>query len=109
MMRAVVLLILVAVAAPAAAQRVSKVDGNKLMSLCRSSDIKGCDGYVAGVADALAEVREDAHVACIPARVTNEQLRDVVLKYLHDEPQYRQLPGGHLAVHAFAKAWPCKK
>jgi hypothetical protein len=108
MMRAVILLALVA-ATPAAAQRVSKVDGNKLMGLCRSTDVKGCDAYVAGVADALAEVRDDAHVACIPPRVTTDQMRDVVLKYLHDEPQDRQLPGGRLTVHALAKAWPCKK
>ena len=108
MMRVVILLALVA-ATPAAAQRVSKVDGNKLASLCRASDVKGCDAYVAGVADALGELREDAHVACIPVRVTTDQMRDVVLKYLHDEPQDRELPGGRLTMRALAKAWPCKK
>jgi len=108
-MRLVLFAALVVSASPALAQRVSRVDGNKLMSLCRSSDVKGCDAYVAGVADALAEVRDDAHVACIPTRVTTDQLRDVVLKYLHDEPQDRELPGGRLAVHALAKAWPCRK
>jgi hypothetical protein len=97
-------------AAPVAAQaqRVSKVNGNRLLSLCSASDVKGCDAYVAGVADALAEAGE-IRQACIPVSVTTDQLRDVLLKYLHNEPENREMPGGRLAVRAFTKAWPCHK
>lgn len=93
-------------AAPAHAQRVSKVTGNSLLGLCSATDVKGCDAYVSGVADALAEAGE-TRAACIPASVTTQQLRDVVIKALRDQPQNREMPGGRLTVHAFEKAWPC--
>jgi hypothetical protein len=109
MRRAVLALALVAASVavgPARAQRVSKVDGNKLLALCSGTDIKGCDAYLAGVGDAMAEEPAPRR-ACIPPRVTGTQLRDVVIKFLREEPAKRELSGGSLTVHAFAKAFPC--
>jgi hypothetical protein len=94
--------------APAAAQRVSRVNGGKLMTLCGSTDVKGCEAYLSGVADAVGELK-DAHVACIPNSVTDRQMREVVLKLLHNEPQNLERPGGGLVLRAYAKAWPCNK
>lgn len=93
----------------AQAQRVSRIDGNKLMTYCTASrGTTGCDAYLDGIADAI-EAGGRAHApACIPAPVTTAQLRDVVVKYLHDNPQSRQLKAGTLTVRAFAAAFPCK-
>jgi hypothetical protein len=94
-------------AVPAAAQRVTKVDGNKLMSLCSGKSEVGCEAYLDGVADAMAE-EPSPRRACIPRNVTTAQLHDVVLKLLHDAPEKRELPAARIVVHAYAKAFPCK-
>jgi hypothetical protein len=93
-------------AAPAAGQRVTKLDGNKLLALCSGKNSVGCEAYLDGVADAMAE-EPTPRRACIPAAVTTAQLHDVVLKLLHNEPQKRELPAGRIVVHAYAKAFPC--
>ena len=93
---------------PAAAQRVAKIDGTKLMSLCGAADVKGCLAYMNGVADAMAEEPKPRR-ACIPPNVTAQQLRDVVMKLLRDEPEKRGYPAAKITVHAFAKAFPCGK
>ena len=99
--------LLLLAALPAQAQRVSKVSGNALMTLCSRTDIKGCDAYLDGIADAMAEEPAPRR-ACIPPSVTTPQLRDVVLKLLHDAPERRELPAARIVVHAFAKAFPCR-
>jgi hypothetical protein len=94
-------------AVPAAAQRVTKIDGNKLMSLCSGKNGVGCEAYLDGVADAMAEEPMPRR-ACIPRNVTTAQLHDVVLKLLHDEPEKRELPAARIVVHAYATAFPCR-
>jgi hypothetical protein len=91
---------------PAQAQRVSKVDGNHLLTLCTTSEVKNCEAYVNGIADAMAEEPAPKR-ACVPPRVTSQQLRDVLVKFIRDNPAKRELSGAALSVHAFAKAFPC--
>jgi hypothetical protein len=98
------LALVVAVSAPAMAQRVSKVNGNRLLALCKQTDITGCDAYVAGVADTLTE----KHAACIPPQVTTDQLRAVVLKTLNQHPEKRELSGAVIVLHSLTTAYPCK-
>jgi hypothetical protein len=105
-MRHVILAAALLAALPAHAQRVSKVNGSKLMAFCSGEDIKGCDAYLAGVADAMAEEPAPRR-ACIPNAVTGVQLRDVVLKLLRDAPEKRELPAARIVVHAYGKAFPC--
>lgn len=45
---------------------------------------------------------------CIPERVTQGQLQDVVVKYLESQPSRRHLPAGILVTVALAEAFPCK-
>jgi hypothetical protein len=97
---------LVLAAAPAFAQRVTKIDGNKLLTLCSTSDVKNCYAYLDGIGDALAEEPQPRR-ACIPPSVTTQQLRDVLLKSLRNTPETRNLPAARLAVNAFGKAFPC--
>jgi hypothetical protein len=106
MIRSIVVLVAIVAALPAQAQRVSQINGNRLMALCRTAELTGCDAYLAGIADAIAEAPEP-HLACIPPVVTAAQLRAVVLKLLHDEPDKREKPAAEIVVHAYGKAFAC--
>lgn len=91
------------------AQRQSKVDGNKLLSLCTGPKNEQCDIYLSGVADAEGAAGKEKAVACIPEAVTGTQLREVVVKYLKAHPEDRQMKAGHLALKAYAEAFACSK
>ena len=92
----------------AQAQRLSKVNGAKLMSICNAGRSTDCDAYLSGVADAIGAAGRDHAAACIPDAVTGVQLREVVKKFLRDHPQDMQKPAGELVTHAFAADFPCK-
>ena len=93
----------------ALAQRESNVNGSKLLGFCTSSATANCDAYLSGVADAIAAGGPSHAEACIPTAVTGKQLREVVVKYLHDHPQDLQLKAGTLTLHAYAGAFACRK
>jgi hypothetical protein len=94
-------------AGAAHAQRISKVNGSKLLTLCTAGRPTDCDAYLSGVADAFASAGKVGGV-CIPVAVTGLQLRLVATRYLHDHPQELELPAGDIATHAFKAAFPCK-
>ena len=106
MKRIVLTLALFAAVLPAHAQRVSKIDGNRLMGLCTGKEPKLCEAYVSGVADAIAE-EGPARRACLPTTVVTQQMVDVVVKYLRNTPEQRDRSGAYLSYHALEKAWPC--
>lgn len=90
------------------------VRGNDLLRYCADSSTPSeqglCIGYIEGVedySDALSEVR-DKHPQCVPAGVEAGQLKDVVVKYLRDNPARRQVFAGVLVYDAIATAWHCK-
>jgi hypothetical protein len=64
--------------------------------------------YVAGVLDALMLNASNAPV-CIPAESTLAQARDVVCKYLRDNPAKRHYNTASSVWSAQSQAWPCKK
>lgn len=110
---------LLAAAAPAAAQRISKVDGNRLLILCGkgnpmpfspgappSAGRQECEAYISGVADMLAN--DTPRRACIPTNVEMGQLRQVVLKALANHPEATQQPAARLVPRALAEAFPCR-
>jgi hypothetical protein len=92
----------------ASAQRISPLNGNRLLTLCTSRDAAGCDAYLSGIADAITVQGRAAAAACIPGEVTGTQLREVAVKYIRAHPERLQEKAGHLAVEAFARAFPCK-
>ena len=100
--------LMLAMAPAAHAQRVSKVDGNRLMAMCTVKSPGECDAYLSGVADSIEAGGRAKAEACIPAAVTGTQLRDVVIKYLRSNPQNRQMKAGALTTKAFAAAFPCR-
>jgi hypothetical protein len=95
-------------AGAASAQRISAVDGNKLLGFCSSKATAACDAYLSGVGDAIAAEGPGKAPACIPAAVTGTQLRDVTVKYLRAHPESRELKAGALTIKVFSAAFPCK-
>jgi hypothetical protein len=108
MMRLVLAMAMIGWAGAASAQRVSTVDGNKLLGFCTAKATVGCDAYISGVADAIAAAGPGKAMACIPSAVTGAQLRGVVVKYLKNHPETRELKAGELTIKALGQAFPCK-
>jgi hypothetical protein len=102
-----ILAALLFVTALPAAAFAAKLDGNALQARCSTGDVKGCEVYLQGFNAALAEFPDSTRQACLPEGVTGSQMRDVLLKFLRNEPQVRQRRAGDLIMHAFSKAWPC--
>jgi hypothetical protein len=61
-------------------------------------------GFILGVHD----VYED-QIICSGANVTGGQLRDIVRKFLENNPSERDLPAHLLVMIALGKAFPCEK
>jgi hypothetical protein len=79
-------------------------DGNALLSDCESNDAfsaGACLGYVTGAHDGLGP-----RLVLVPENATAGQIKDVVVKYLRDNPESRNLPAGVLVMLALVKAWP---
>ena len=108
MMRLVLVGAVMLGAGAAQAQRVSRVDGSRLLSMCMSSAKAECDAYLSGVADAIGVQGREHAAACIPTAVSGTQLREVVTKYISSNPQSRQQKAADLTLKAFAAAFPCR-
>lgn len=95
------------VASGALAQRLSSVDGTKLLTFCTGKVSPSCDPYLSGVADAFSA--GESKKICIPDAVSGNQLRDVVVKFLKDHPGDRELKAGTLTYRAYTSAFSCRK
>ena len=82
--------------------------GNDIYASCSSPSATRefglCIGYVAGLADAFLEEK----AFCPPTGVTIIQLKDVLVKYLQNNPEKRHM-GASEALLAFDQAFPCPK
>ncbi|MGI3777353.1 MAG: Rap1a/Tai family immunity protein [Janthinobacterium lividum] len=112
----VALAAVLALAAPAQAQRLSPVTGEALMKLCTSKTPVGCDAYVSGVGDeAVLLGRSNAEPTdgssmqfCIPADVKGSALRQTVVAWAQAHSEDSKLPAAMLVVHAFRASFPCR-
>lgn len=59
-------------------------------------------GYITGVHDALEQTNH-----CSPSNATAGQVRDVVRRYLDQNPEFRNFDADILIRIALSKAWPC--
>ncbi|MFZ4382868.1 MAG: Rap1a/Tai family immunity protein, partial [Sandarakinorhabdus sp.] len=96
-------------------------DGNKLYRVCTAEkgeasyfqDIAFCTGYIAGVIDQIelsSEYTKNSSQACTPENATQGQLRDILIKYLRNNPEKRNLAGSTLVVLSMLEAFPnCSK
>jgi hypothetical protein len=98
---------------PAAA---GEITGNMMYSSCQQKngmpDRVTCLGYIRGAADAvmsLHDLNPGAIPVCMTGNETGEQLADVVVKFLRENPVERAANGGLIVTMALHEAWPCKK
>jgi hypothetical protein len=89
------------------------IDGNKLHEAC-SNEYDFCLSYVMGVHEAIGWiVTADGELAwvtyCVPPGVTNNRLRDVVAKYLRDNPSKRHAAAVFLVFSALRNSFPCNR
>lgn len=84
--------------------------GNDLFNRCVGSDALPayCIGYTTGVADTLGSGPLYDFAACLPDRVSKGQIRDIVVKYLQDNPQERHYAAVGLTAKALSLAFPCR-
>jgi|SRR6516162_10061913 len=81
--------------------------GNALFDSCNNpsdtSKQSYCLGYVAGV----SEVLEGMHIICTWGRLSPDQIKDEVVKYLREHPEQRNMDADDLTSIALALAFPC--
>lgn len=86
--------------------------GNGLLSLCESEtigDIAMCLGFIGGTskgAQIISSLNKSPFI-CVPPSVTFGQQRDVVTKYLRDNPSSRHEPAASLILVALYDAFKC--
>lgn len=69
-----------------------------------------CLGYLLDAVRTHAAVVQGGKVKpyyCIPAQVTDVQIKATVVKYLADNPQYRDADFGEVVTVALARQFPC--
>ena len=129
-----VLLLYSAIAFPTGVS-AEALDGNRLYSACTSESPAEkifCVGYIIGALEGLkygafiavsayeaahederttpefVDIMADLYLGyCIPGNANNEQVSDVVISYLRDNPSDRHNTARALITEAFVKAFPC--
>ncbi|GBR49884.1 hypothetical protein AA106555_0014 [Neokomagataea thailandica NBRC 106555] len=99
------------------AQRVSKVSGRMIGSMCSNARSAGlCDAYIAGVTDSevwskkFDEISNDANAPvafCVPASETTARLRESVVSWLHRHDDALTQPAAKGIYRALHEAYPC--
>lgn len=90
-----------------AVARAEFVTGNDLLSKMRSSevyDMMYALGYVLGVHDSF-----EGSTICTGSQVTAGQTRDVVKRFLENNPGQRDMSATVLSIVALMEAFPCKE
>ncbi len=92
----------------------SFIDGVELLSLCLDPEdgpfvTHGyCMGYISGIADAMGAGSEvNGYAACFPEGVAAGNLRDVVVRWLSDNPQAQHNNAEELVAEALSVFFPC--
>mgnify|MGYP001240467614 CR=1 FL=1 len=107
--------VLVTASFPTAAHAGFK-DGNRLLSDCDAGDSSrtdnlswgACMGYILGAADALGFWSAIASgTSCLPPTSQAGQVKDIVVKYLRDNPAKRHFEAHILIYGALKDAFGC--
>lgn len=95
-----------------AAEGFVSMSGNQLHWLCSSdsgTERAGvCFGYALAISDIAAQESPPSTI-CLPSKVTQKQVMDVVSLYLKQHPEERHHSAVSVAVDALGQAFPCKK
>lgn len=105
-----------------AGARADFMTGNTLYAHCTSanaSDQSFCFGYTAAIADAAqgppqplpggGEKSVAGYTQCGPETVTNQQVTDIVVRYLAAHPEIRHTAAWALVGSALEQAFPCPR
>lgn len=124
-----ILILLFSCATLASAQIPESLDrsGNAFVRLCSAIEkdprtkaeaelSARCAYYVLGVVQGVefgatvveAKGKKVPELFCRPSEVENGQLVKVVVKYIHDAPEFAHLPTPDLIINAMRRAYPCK-
>jgi hypothetical protein len=94
---------------------VSGLNGHDLLRLCTSragsSELNFCFGYIEGIRDSLiwvAVARKSKPPVAIPDKMTQEQLANVIVKYLNEHPEKQDRAAGLVVLVALKQAFPPK-
>ena len=96
-----------AIAAPAQAQRISRVDATGVLGQCEVTPAPLCEAYLVGFTD--AEGTNLPRRFCVPAATTPDQLRSAVIKFLRTNRADLNDSGAKQVAKALAHAYPCSK
>ena len=69
-----------------------------------------CLSYAMGVIDSMEAAVKDnllEPLFCMPPAVTNDQIEDIVVKYVENHPEKRHLKGAAIVQAAMVQAFPC--
>lgn len=92
----------------ASAQQIMEECSSELTS----SRALECVNYIEGIKDVLNYVRDHslikARLPCTPPRITIGQLRDVVVTFIQNNPQYYHIDGAPAVYAALISAFPCQ-
>ena len=94
--------------------------GNELYSQCQDGEKTNgaappawgyCLGYISGTFMATRGANKGVGrvTFCAPSKVTKGQVRDIVVKWLEDNPAQRHYMAPSLIASALSEAYPCKK
>ena len=88
-------------------------NGNELYRHCQNEQAESaeqkdtsagwCLGYILGAYDAVGK----NYAICIPSGVTTGQLKNVVMDWLLNHPEKRDLPAAGLVLDALLEKFPC--
>ena len=89
--------------------------GNRLWDACAADEQKEpvkamfCTTYILGAGETfqVLQVANQVRFYCVPAKVENGQVIDVVKLYLRDHPESRQYSSPTLIMLALKEKFPC--
>jgi hypothetical protein len=86
---------------------VAQNNGNDLLEYCTAQPQESyfragqCLGFINGV------TTTSTNLGCVPEGVTRGQAKDIVIRYLQQNPQRRHLGSSLLVEESFRNAFPC--
>ena len=102
-----------AVVGHASKAEASFYSGNELLERCESDSAarrNACVGFLAGIHDITEDYDAWGNMDpsfCIPAGVSQSQLRKVAIKALNEQPENLHLGASSIVHNIFARAFPC--
>ena len=103
-------------AGAAQTERLTKLDGNRLLAVCDTrnpASARGCEAYIDGIADSLTIASRPingahpANSACIPPDLTAPQLRESLVSWLKANAKDRNHPAAEIVLHVLRENYPC--